>query len=191
MKDEVLSQIAAFEDKYDYSMNYAREVVDLDPKLYVDFYNATQLGKYTGGLTPEAHFAVRLMGTMAGDCGPCVQLGVQMAGEAGVDEGALEAVLLQDDARLAPDTALCVRFARSLLRRDAELEQHREQVTARFGKEGAVAIAYALIASYMYPTLKYALGQGHGCTRIAVGQRTVTAQRARLSPVERSSLSQP
>jgi hypothetical protein len=43
-----------------------------------------------------------------------------------------------------------------------------------------VAIAYALIASYMYPTLKYALGHGHGCTRIEVGSRTVTARRAGL-----------
>lgn len=183
MKDEILQQIAAFQEKYDYSMDYACEVIDLDPQLYVDFYQATQLGKYTGGLSSEAHFAVRLMGTMAGDCGPCVQLGVKMAREAGVDDGAIEAVLLQEDERLLPETALCVRFARSLLRRDAELEQHREQVTARFGKKGAVAIAYALIASYMYPTLKYALGQGHGCTRISVGKRTVTAQRAVLSQV--------
>jgi hypothetical protein len=181
VKEEVLRQIAAFQEKYDYSMDYAREVAELDPQLYVDFYHATQLGKYTGGLSREAHFAVRLLGTMAGDCGPCVQLGVKMASEAGVDEGAIEAVLLQDDERLAPETALCVRFARSLLRRDAELEEHREQVTARFGKQGAVAIAYALIASYMYPTLKYALGQGHGCTRISVVKRAVTAQRASLN----------
>lgn len=181
MKDEILGQIAAFQEKYDYSMDYAREVVELDPKLYVDFHQATQLGKYTGGLSAEAHFAVRLMGTMAGDCGPCVQLGVKMAREAGVDDGALEAVLVQDDERLSDDTALCVRFARSLLRRDAELEQYREQVVARFGKQGAVAIAYALIASYMYPTLKYALGQGQGCTRISVGKRTVAARRASLS----------
>lgn len=181
MKDEVLRQIAAFQQKYDYSMDYAREVAEIDPQLYLDFYQATQLGKYTGGLSPEAHFAARLMGTMAGDCGPCVQLGVQMAREAGVDDRAIEAVLTQKDEALSSDTALCVRFARSLLHRDAELQQNREQVLARFGKEGVVAIAYALIASYMYPTLKYALGHGHGCTRIDVGSRNVIAQRALLS----------
>ncbi len=180
MKDEVLRQIAAFQDKYDFSMNYAREVVELDPQLYLDFFQATQLGRYTGGLSPEAHFAVHLLGTMAGDCGPCVQLGVQLASEAGVGADVIEAVLLQNDAGLEPDTALCVRFARSLLRRDAELEEHRERVIARFGKKGAVAIAYALITSYMYPTLKYAIGHGQSCSRITVGQRTVSAQTSQL-----------
>ena len=41
-----------------------------------------------------------------------------------------------------------------------------------FGKRGLVSLAFAMTASRLYPTLKYALGHGRACTRVTVGGET-------------------
>jgi len=39
----------------------------------------------------------------------------------------------------------------------------------RWGKLGLISIAFAITASRIYPTVKYALGHGKACSRIVVG----------------------
>ena len=46
-----------------------------------------------------------------------------------------------------------------------------------FGKRGLIALSFAMLAARMYPTLKYALGHGRNCTRLAIGGETVPVLR--------------
>jgi hypothetical protein len=54
-----------------------------------------------------------------------------------------------------------------------EADELREEEVRQFGKRGLIALSFAMLAAKMYPTLKYALGHGRTCTRLATGSETV------------------
>ena len=56
----------------------------------------------------------------------------------------------------------------------------------QFGKRGLIALSFAMLAARMYPTLKYALGHGRTCTRLAIGGETVPVLRD-ATPVRKAS----
>jgi hypothetical protein len=66
--------------------------------------------------------------------------------------------------------ALAFRFARASLARDMQTaDPLREEIVRRWGEKALVAIGLSLVASRMYPTLKYALGHGKACSKVTVG----------------------
>ena len=109
---------------------------------------------------------------MAEDCGPCTQLGIDMAQRAGVDPAILRAVVARDFTAMPYEVALAVRFAEATLRHAPEADDLREEVVRRFGKRGLVSLAFRHAAARLYPTLKYALGHGRACTRFTIGGET-------------------
>jgi hypothetical protein len=44
----------------------------------------------------------------------------------------------------------------------------RDEIVRRWGEKALVAIGLSLVASRMYPTLKYALGHGKACSKVTV-----------------------
>jgi hypothetical protein len=109
---------------------------------------------------------------MAEDCGPCTQLVIDMAQRKGVHPNILRAIVARDFAAVPFEVALAARFAEASLRHAPEADDLREEVVRRFGKRGLVSLAFAMTASRLYPTLKYALGHGRACTRVTVGGET-------------------
>ena len=59
---------------------------------------------------------------------------------------------------------------------DCEKEQ-TDEIVRRFGDKALVAVSLALVASRMYPTLKYAMGYGKACSRVKVAGETVAPLR--------------
>lgn len=167
-------KIGAFERDYDYDMAYAREILDAaGPRALLRFARAQPLGTYQGGVPRDAWFAARVAAIAAEDCGPCTQLNVTMAERAGVPAPLLRAVIAGDDDALPDDARLTVAFVRAAHARRPEADALRAQVAARFGRPAVVALAYALVAAKLYPALKYALGYGHACTLVRVGDALV------------------
>jgi alkylhydroperoxidase family enzyme len=109
---------------------------------------------------------------MAEDCGPCTQLGIDMAQRQGVDPEILRAVVARDFPAMPDDVALAVRFAEASLRHAPEADDLREEALRRFGKRGLVSLAFAMTAGRLYPTVKYALGHGRACMRLTIGDET-------------------
>ena len=109
---------------------------------------------------------------MSEDCGPCTQLGIDMAERGGVDPAVLRAIVARDFAAMPDEVALVVRFTEATLRHAPEADELREEVVRRFGKRGLVSLAFAMLAGRMYPTVKYALGHGHACMRLTIGGET-------------------
>ena len=108
---------------------------------------------------------------MAEDCGPCTQLVIDMAQRNGVDPAILRAIVARDVTAMSFDVALAFRFAEATLRHAPEADDLREEVVRQFGKRGLISLSFAIVASRIYPTLKYALGHGRTCTRVTVGGR--------------------
>jgi uncharacterized lipoprotein YbaY len=136
------------------------------------------MGKYRKDIPVAPYYAAKLVGVMAEDCGPCVQLGVTLALREKVDPAVLSAVLRADDAALPDDVRLAVQFARASLAHSPDADELRDAIVGRWGKRALVSIAFALTSARVYPTVKYALGFGKTCQRIEVAGTTVAVARA-------------
>jgi len=160
--------IDAMEKKYAYDAGYMREVLAVSPWILIRFGMVASLGR--GKRAPvEAVAAAGLAGALAEDCGPCTQIGVDIASEGGVAPNVLRAILAGDEPAMGESAALAWRFARASLARDMEAcDPLRDAIMRRWGLGGLVDISMALTTARMYPTLKYALGHGKSCSKVTV-----------------------
>jgi hypothetical protein len=168
-----------FEKTFNYDASYMRHVLRVNPASLMKFAFATRA--YDAKAAPaEALIAAGLVGTLSEDCGPCVQVGVDIATSQGVDPRVLRAILAGDEAAMGETAALGYRFAKASLARDMEAcDPLRDEIVRRWGDKALVAIGLALVASRMYPTLKYALGYGKTCSKVVVaGENVVPLARA-------------
>jgi hypothetical protein len=169
LKSILHNQIAAqVERPFGYDATYMHELVDADPMTAIKFSLVTGLVARKAA-PPEALAAASLVGTLNEDCGPCTQIGVDIALAQGARPEALRAILAGDEAAMGPDAALGYRFAKAALARDLEgADAARDEVARRWGQKGLIALAMALTTARMYPTLKYAMGHGRACSKVTV-----------------------
>ncbi|HUI94521.1 MAG TPA: hypothetical protein VLX44_02105 [Xanthobacteraceae bacterium] len=165
-------QIAAFERTWNYDAGYVKEMIETDPAAVLAFLRAARIGLYHKDIPPAAHHAAKIVGVMSEDCGPCTQLAIGMAERDGVDPAVLRAVVARDYAAMPYEVALAARFAALSLRHAPEADDVREEVVRLWGKRALIALAFALTAARIFPTVKYALGHGHACTRLTIGGET-------------------
>ncbi|MBS0360366.1 MAG: hypothetical protein JSR98_03215 [Proteobacteria bacterium] len=157
-----------FERQWGYDASYMRDVLATNSWSFLKFMLGSQMADRSAA-PPEAILAAGLVGTLSEDCGPCVQIGVDMATAQGLDPDVIRAVLAGDEAGMGETAALVWRFARASLVRDMEAcDPLRDEIVRRWGQRGLVAIGLTLTASRMYPTLKYALGHGKACSKVVV-----------------------
>ena len=160
--------INKFERTWNYDASYLRDVLDADPRAMLTFSKAAGLSSYRKDVPLAAFFTAAIVGTMTEDCGPCTQLGIDMAQRQGVAPEILRAIVVRDIAGMPFEVALAFRFTEATLAHAPEADELREEVVRRFGKRGLVSLAFAATAARLYPTLKYALGHGKACTRLTV-----------------------
>jgi hypothetical protein len=161
-----------FERTWNYDASYMRDVLDADPRALLLFSKVVRMSNYHKDVPLAASFAAGILGTMTEDCGPCTQLGIDMAQRYGVDPAILRAIVARDVNAMPYDVALAYRFTEATLARAPEADDLREEVLRRFGKRGLVSLSFSLTAARIYPTLKYALGHGKACTRLTVAGET-------------------
>ena len=162
-------QIAAFERTWGYDAGYMHEVIDADPRAFMTFGKAIGVARYRKDIPLAPHYAAKIVGTMAEDCGPCTQLVITMAEREGVDPTILRAIVARDFAVMPYEVALAARFAELTLRHAPEADDVREEVVRMWGQRGLISLAFAVTGARLFPTLKYALGHGHACTRLTIG----------------------
>ena len=161
-------QIGKLERRWGYDAGYLRLVLRAHPPSALKFGLVSQMVDQ-GAAPAEAVAAVKIAGTLAEDCGPCVQIAVDMAAAEGVSPEVLRAILAGDEAGMGGVAALGWRFARASLARDmAAADPARDEIVRRWGEAGLVALSLSLTAARMYPTLKYALGYGRACSKLTV-----------------------
>ena len=170
-------QIAAFERHYDYDMSYARDVLAADPRAVLAVARVQALSRYRRDVPADVYFAAKITGALAEDCGPCTQLVVAMALEAGVPAATLAALVGGQERLLDEPVRLAAQFARAVLAREPEADALREELARRFGVRGIVSLGFAITSARIYPTLKYALGHGASCQRVVVAGKPITVVR--------------
>ncbi len=175
-------QVAAFERAWNYDASYLRALIDIDPRAMLAFGKLRGIVDYRRDVPPTVYAAAGLVAVMREDCGPCTQLGIDMAQQGGVNPVVLRAIVTRDFVAMPEDVALAVRFTAATLARSAEADELREQVVRRFGRRGLISLAFAILAARLYPTLKYALGYGQACTRLTIGGETRSLPRDARQP---------
>ena len=170
-------QISKFERTWNYDAGYMHELIETDPRAFLVFGRLQAVTNYRKDVPDAAFAAAGLVAVMAEDCGPCTQLGIDMAEREGVDPAVLRAIVTRDYAAMPYQVALAARFAEATLEHAPEADDLRQEVIAQFGKRGLISLAFAILAARMYPTLKYALGDGHTCRRLSIGGETTPVLR--------------
>lgn len=166
--------VRAFERQWQYDAAYIHELIDVDPRAAWAFQRAIGLGRYRRGVPADALAAAGITAVRSEDCGPCTQLGVTMAERAGVDPAVLRAVLRGDPAAMPDHVALVWRFTCATLAHDPAADGFRGEIERRWGRRAVVSLAFTILTSRMYPTVKYALGHGATCARVIVAGAPVT-----------------
>jgi hypothetical protein len=174
-------KLEAFERQHGYDASYMHEVLDIDASAFLKFGRATGLASYRKDVPADVYCGASLTSSVQADCGPCTQLGVGLALQAGVSPQTIAAIIKGDDAAMPPDVALAARFARAVLARDPAVDEYREQIQRRWGDRAVLALAFGIMATQLYPTLKYAMGYGKACTRVVVAGQTVAPRRPALA----------
>jgi hypothetical protein len=160
--------LRSFSRRYGYDTSYIEKLLEQSPAAFFKFAPLMKAAAHREVVPVEAAFAAKVTGALAEDCGPCTQLTVDMALEAGMPKSQIEAVLRRDFGAMSPDTALGFQFADAIIRRSMDDDKYRDAIRARWGEKGVIDLAMALQLGRMFPMLKLALGFAKECRRVTV-----------------------
>lgn len=160
------------------SMDYAYHLRDVAPSRLWRF---TFIKVVEGGrkFTPaDAYHAAGMAAAMVEDCGPCVQIHVNLALKDGVAPDILRALAAQRFEQVPAHVALAFRYG-DAVSRGVMADEMREGIRAAWGEPGLIELAFTIATARFYPALKRALGYAHTCERVVVEDRvTMTAKAA-------------
>lgn len=157
-----MREIEAFETRYGYDATYMKEMLEAAPEAYRVFGGFLPMAQFRSEANPEVYFTAGLTAFREVDCGPCLQLAVRKAREAGVDAALIREIL---GGESLPDPLETVRqFARSILRGTLDCEDLRAQLVKRLGAAAVVELALAVASAQVFPVVKRAMGHYRSCS---------------------------
>ncbi|MCA6117110.1 hypothetical protein J6524_19855 [Bradyrhizobium sp. WSM 1738] len=165
--------LRAFAERYGYDVSYLEMLLNQSPAAFFKFAPLMKAAAHREAVPVEASFAAKIVGALAEDCGPCTQLVVDMALEAGMAKDQIEAVLRRDPRAMNEATTLGFRFADAVVRRSADDEEFRDAVKAQWGPKGVIDLTMALQLGRMFPMVKAGLGYAKECRRVTVNGHDV------------------
>jgi hypothetical protein len=160
--------LRAFSKRYNYDASYMEMMLEEAPSAFMKFAKIEAISRHREVVPVDAFFAAKLVGALKEDCGPCVQLVVDMALEASVPNGQIEAVLRGDVGAMTRPTATAYHFASAVVQRSLDEDLYRDAVRAEWGAKGIVELSLALTISRVFPMLKMGLGYAKECRRVTV-----------------------
>ena len=162
-----------FGRRYAYDTAYLDTMLRESPSAFFKFAPVMKAARHREVIPIDACFAAKLVGAKAEDCGPCAQLVVNMAIEAGMPKDQIEAVVRGDVRTMNDDTLLAFRFSDAIVRRSADEDEFRDAARARWGEKGVIDLTFALQMGRMFPMMKAALGYAKECRRISVDGKEI------------------
>ena len=165
--------LRAFNERYGYDTSYLEMMLKQSPAAFFKFAPVMKAAAHREAVPAEAAFAAKITGALAEDCGPCTQLTVDMALEAGMAKDQIEAVLRRDPRPMRDTTRLAYKFADAVARRSTDEEEFRDAVRAQWGEKGVIDLTLALQLGRMFPMVKAGLGYAKECRRVTVDGNNV------------------
>src|SRR5258708_40340517 len=104
------SYIRRFERTFGYDASYMHDVVDASPSAAWKFSLLQIMSNHRQEISGDAWHAAHLAGAISEDCGPCVQICIDMATADGMDPDKLISLVRGDIDAAGTDAALGFRF---------------------------------------------------------------------------------
>lgn len=160
--EHVRAELRAFGEHYDYDASYLERLMDAAPGAFARFAAAMAMARPHEVLPADAASVAKAAVLLHDDCGPCLQLGLRMAVEAGVGRDVLNAAL-HSPAKLPQPLRDVYDHARQVVGGENGDPERIERLRAALGTQGFAELAVAIVGARIYPTLKHALGEGAAC----------------------------
>jgi AhpD family alkylhydroperoxidase len=161
----------------DVNMDYAYHLRDVAPSRLWRF---SMIKVVEGGrkYTPAGPYhAAGMAAAMVEDCGPCVQIHVNLALKDKVAPDVLRALAARQLDRVPADVALAFRYGEAVSRGEMA-DEMRDQIRAAWSEQGLIELAFAIATARFYPGLKRGLGFAHTCERVVVEDRVTPTAKA-------------
>jgi hypothetical protein len=165
--------LRAASKRYGYDTSYLEMMLKQSPSAFFKFASVMKASSHREVVPVDASFAAKIVGALAEDCGPCTQLCVDMALEAGMPKDQIKAVLCRDPRAMNSETILGFRFADAVARRSAEDDEFRDLIRARWGEKGIIDLTLALQMGRMFPMVKAGLGYAKECRQVSVDGQNI------------------
>ncbi|MBX3494355.1 MAG: hypothetical protein KF899_15420, partial [Parvibaculum sp.] len=123
------------------SADYARDLHAGSPAAFWRFTIAMMASRYVKTLPPEVYCVAGFGALRAEDCGPCVQIGVNLALAQGISPAVVRAAATGDTASLSEENRLAFEFAHAVATRDFRAEELRPMIERNWGKAGLAELA--------------------------------------------------
>ena len=163
----------AFEARYDYDASYQHRLIDISKGAGLRMAVLPLFSQYRGPkVGRQVWLGAIFASTLEGDCGPCSQLILDMAAEAGADMAPFR-MCAAGQAKDAGDVGLGFRFAMAAISGDAEADSLRAEIETAFGAETLAAATFGAAFGRVYPVLKRGLGYGKTCQSLKFGDSDV------------------
>lgn len=161
----------------DVEMDFAYHLRDVAPSRLWRF---SMIKVVEGGrkYTPAAAYhAAGMAAAMVEDCGPCVQIHVNLALKDKVSPEVLRALAARQLERVPVEVALAFKYGDAVSRGEMA-DEMRDQVRTRWTEQGLIELAFAIATARFYPGLKRGLGFAHTCERVVVEDRVTPTAKA-------------
>lgn len=158
-------------------MDYAYHLRDVAPWWLVRFAFIKVVEGPRTITSPEVYHTVGLAAAMVEDCGPCVQIHVNLATREHVPADLLRNLVARKLDLVPGDVALAFRYGEKVSRGELA-DDERNALRAKWGEKGLIELAFAAAVARFYPAVKRGLGYAHSCERVVVGNEETWAVKA-------------
>lgn len=164
----ILRKLDSLEKELGESIEYMRYVAKSSKRLLFKFMKFGAFAQHRKAMPKTPYFVACAVAAREEDCGPCVQILMNMARKEGVPAAPLQAVLDRRPEDLPDELADVYRFAEAVVAATWDEGEYRERIRERYGDEGLIELAYGIASSRVFPTVKRALGYAQSCSRVVV-----------------------
>lgn len=156
--------LSGFSEKYGYDVGYIENMADVSPGAFYRYLLCTPMSQYRNTAPLRPYMVAKMVATKHFDCGPCLNLCINMSREAKLDDETIFAVLTGNTESLTEDDALAMRYANAVVEQDgATLKSAEIEIVQRWGEAALIDFAISVAFAAFYPILRRGLGHAHSC----------------------------
>lgn len=156
---------AKFERQIRVDLPYAHEMAELAPSVSWKMMLMRPAMYHRKIVARDDWHLAQLAAVMAEDCGPCVQIAVNLSLYDKVDPALLKAALA-GGTELSGDHRLAFDYGHAVATSGPGMLELIEQAEHRWGREGLMELALAVAYAGVYPRLKRGWGYGLACSKV-------------------------
>ena len=159
------------------SMDFAYHLRDVAPSRLWRFTFIKVIEGDRKHTPADVYHAAGMAAAMVEDCGPCVQIHVNLALKDRVDADVLRSLAARRLDRVPTDVALAFEYGEAVSQ-GVMADEMRDQIRAKWGEKGLIELAFAIATARFYPALKRGMGYAHTCERVVVNDRVTPTAKA-------------